>query len=110
MEISGTIKKIFETQTFSSGFRKRELVLEGIKNSKFKGSPGKGTYFQLFDYSEISAMNDVEFVKKLTSENKIASIPIVVFYPNKEDNKVLRFCFAKEEDLLTIAGKILCKI
>src|SRR5690606_21729737 len=27
MEISGRIKKIFETQTFASGFKKRELVV-----------------------------------------------------------------------------------
>lgn len=27
MEISGRIKKIFETQTFGSGFKKRELVI-----------------------------------------------------------------------------------
>jgi len=27
MELQGTVKKIFETQTFASGFQKRELVL-----------------------------------------------------------------------------------
>lgn len=27
MELQGTIKKVFETQTFPSGFQKRELVL-----------------------------------------------------------------------------------
>ena len=28
MELQGTVKKIGETQTFASGFQKRELVLE----------------------------------------------------------------------------------
>lgn len=27
MEVSGTVKKIFDMQTFESGFRKRELIL-----------------------------------------------------------------------------------
>lgn len=27
MELQGTVKKIFETQTFASGFQKRELIL-----------------------------------------------------------------------------------
>lgn len=27
MELHGTVKKIFETQTFSSGFQKREMIL-----------------------------------------------------------------------------------
>ena len=90
--------------------RKRDVFLASIKDSRFKVIPCKGTYFQLLDYSEISDMNDVEFAKKLTIENGIASIPISVFYPNKEDNKVLRFCFAKEEELLIKAGQLLCKI
>jgi len=90
--------------------RKRDVFLSSIKDSRFKIIPCKGTYFQLLDYTEITEMNDVEFAKKLTIENGIASIPISVFYPNKEDNKVLRFCFAKEDDLLIKAGKILCKI
>ena len=90
--------------------RKRDLFLASIKESRFKVIPCRGTYFQLLDYSEISDMNDVEFAEKLTIEHGIASIPISVFYPDLEDNKVLRFCFAKEDDLLTKAGKLLCTI
>lgn len=90
--------------------RKRDLFLASIKDSRFKIIPCKGTYFQLLDYSEITEMNDVEFAEKLTIEHGIASIPISVFYPDLEDNKVLRFCFAKEDDLLIKAGKLLCTI
>ena len=90
--------------------RKRDLFLTSIKNSRFKTIPCKGTYFQLLDYSEITDMNDVEFAKKLTIEHGIASIPISVFYPDLADNKVLRFCFAKEDELLIKAGKLLCTI
>ena len=86
------------------------MFLASIKESRFKVIPCRGTYFQLLDYSEISDMNDVEFAEKLTIEHGIASIPISVFYPDLEDNKVLRFCFAKEDDLLTKAGKLLCTI
>ena len=90
--------------------RKRDLFLASIKDSRFKIIPCSGTYFQLLDYSEISDMNDVEFAKKLTIEKGIASIPLSVFYPDLEDNKVLRFCFAKEDELLIKAGKLLCTI
>ncbi len=90
--------------------RKRDLFLASIKNSRFKVIPCQGTYFQLLDYSDISNMNDVEFAEKLTIENGIASIPISVFYPDLEDNKVLRFCFAKKDELLIKAGKLLCTI
>ena len=55
-------------------------------------------------------MPDIEFAKKLTIENKIASIPISVFYRMKTDDKVLRFCFAKENETLEKAAEILCRI
>ena len=45
-----------------------------------------------------------------TKEFKIASIPLSVFYHDKTDNKVLRFCFAKSEDTLNKASEILCRI
>jgi len=90
--------------------RKRDLFLDSIKESRFKVIPCKGTYFQLLDYSEITDINDVEFAEKLTKVHSIASIPVSVFYPDLEDNKVLRFCFAKEDELLIKAGKILCTI
>ena len=89
---------------------KRDYFLKLIKNSKFKFTPTKGSYFQVLDYSNITMENDVEFSKKLTIENKIAAIPMSVFNKNKEDYKVLRFCFAKEDETLEKAAKILCEI
>ena len=90
--------------------RKRNVFLESIQGSRFKPLKCEGTYFMLLDYSEISDMNDVEFAKKMTIENKIASIPLSVFYASKRDDKLLRFCFAKEESTLIKGGEILCQI
>ncbi|WP_431133524.1 methionine aminotransferase [Psychroserpens mesophilus] len=89
---------------------KRDTFLSLIKNSRFKFTPSKGTYFQVLDYSEITSKNDVEFAKELTIKNGIASIPLSVFYDNKIDHKVLRFCFAKTNDTLQQAADILNKI
>ena len=90
--------------------KKRDLFLKGIKNSRFKVIPSNGTYFQLLDYSNISNENDVEFAKRITIEHKVASIPISVFYKDKTDDKILRFCFAKKDETLLKATKILCRI
>ena len=89
---------------------KRDLFLSLIKGSRFKFTPSKGTYFQLLDYSEITKENDVDFAKRLTIENKLASIPISVFYDSEFEGKVLRFCFAKKADTLKRATDILNKI
>lgn len=89
---------------------KRDRFLSLIETSRFKCSPAKGTYFQVLDYSDITNNYDVDFAKKLTIENRIASIPLSVFNENKLDNKVLRFCFAKTDETLIKAATILNKI
>ena len=90
--------------------RKRDFFLEAIKHTKFTIIPSKGTYFQLLGYEAISEENDFDFAVRLTMEKKIASIPISVFYKNKIDNKMLRFCFSKEEDTLYKGAEILNQI
>lgn len=90
--------------------QKRNLFNSMIKKSKFKIIPSAGSYFQLLDYSSISEEGDVAFAEYLTKEKGIASIPISVFYSIPQDNKVLRFCFAKEDETLQKAAEILCKI
>lgn len=89
---------------------KRDYFLSVMKGSKFKPVPSQGTYFQLMDYSAISDMHDVEFAEWLTKEIGVAAIPMSVFYQDKQDNKVLRFCFAKGEETLKAAAEKLCAI
>ncbi|MEQ9063281.1 MAG: methionine aminotransferase [Vicingaceae bacterium] len=86
---------------------KRDLFLKLIANSRFKFEPSKGTYFQLLRYDGITDMGDVEYAIELTKKNKLASIPVSVFYHKKVDNKVLRFCFAKDDSTLQAAAEIL---
>lgn len=90
--------------------QKRDLFLELLKGSRFKPLPCEGTYFQLLDYSAISTRPDVEMAHWLTVEKGVAAIPISVFYVDKQDNNLLRFCFAKQEETLRKAAELLCKI
>ncbi len=90
--------------------QKRDLFLSLIKDSRFKFTPSKGTYFQLLDYSGITQENDVDFAKRLTVDNKLTSIPISVFYDTKIESKMLRFCFAKKDETLKQAAEILNQI
>ncbi len=90
--------------------KKRDYFMELLKESKFKILPSFGTYFQLLDYNSISNEPELEFAIRLTKEYKVASIPVSSFYHKKDDNKVLRFCFAKKEKTLDKAANILCKI
>ena len=90
--------------------QKRDRFLKLIETSRFKPIPCHGTYFQMLDYSEISHESDIEFSKQLIIEHGVASIPPSVFYHQKDDHHVLRFCFAKKDETLDIAAEKLCKI
>ncbi len=89
---------------------KRDYFLRLIKNSRFKITPTKGSYFQLLDFNEITQENDVNYAKRLTIDHKIASIPMSVFNKNRTDYKVLRFCFAKTDETLEKAAEIINKL
>jgi methionine transaminase len=86
---------------------KRDFFLRHIKGSSFEPLPCHGSYFQLLSYKSISNKPDVDMAEELTKKFKVASIPISVFYKDKSDNKILRFCFAKKEETLEKAGAIL---
>jgi len=89
---------------------KRDFFVEKVKTSRFNILPCFGTYFQLLDYSSISDENEMDFAVRLVKEYGIAAVPVSPFYHNKSDNKVLRFCFAKQEETIDKAGEILCRI
>jgi methionine aminotransferase len=89
---------------------KRDVFVRALEGSRFGLKPAAGAYFQLLDYSAISQDGDVEFAKRLTQEKKITGIPGSVFFPDLQDDKVLRFCFAKHDDELLRAAEILQSI
>ena len=90
--------------------QKRDLFTGLIRESRFRIIPSYGTYFQLLDYSSISDEKEMDFAIRITKEFGVASVPVSPFYHDKQDNHVLRFCFAKTEETLIKAAEILCTI
>ncbi|MEZ4930551.1 MAG: methionine aminotransferase [Saprospiraceae bacterium] len=90
--------------------KKRDFLLSAMEGSRFKPIKSEGTYFQLFDYSDITDEPDVDFAKRMTTEYGVAAIPVSVFNSNKRDDKIIRLCFAKTEETLAKAGELLKKI
>jgi len=90
---------------------KRNYFLDKMKDSRFKMIPSKGTYFQLLDYSSVSGKNDKEFTEELIKKHGVAAIPLSPFYQSEDKQlKILRFCFAKKNETIDKAAKILCRI
>lgn len=90
--------------------KKRDLFQQLMKESRFKLLPCEGTYFQTADYSAISELNDLDFCRELTISHGVAAIPISVFNADATDRKIIRFCFAKDEQTLINASEKLCRI
>jgi methionine aminotransferase len=89
---------------------KRDTFLKCMAPSRFEALPCHGTYFQMMRYAAISDEPDLEFARRLTIEHGVAAIPPSVFYHGRDDHKVLRFCFAKQDKTLKQAAEKLCAI
>lgn len=89
--------------------KKRDLFCEGLKGTDFQFTPAQGSFFQQVYYGHLSQESDFDLAVSLTQEIGVASIPISVFFNNKDDHKILRFCFAKEDEVLEKAISILQK-
>jgi methionine transaminase len=89
---------------------KRDLFVGLLQDSRFGITPSAGTYFQLLDYRRVSNESDVDLARRLTIEHGVASIPVSVFYQHAPEQRLLRFCFAKDDATLRRAAEILCRL
>lgn len=90
--------------------KKRDYFLQQLRDSSFSPLKSQGSYFQVMSYEGISEKDEIMMAEELTRKFKVAAIPLSVFYKDRTDNKLLRFCFAKKDETLVRAGEILSKI
>ena len=89
---------------------KRDRFLALIGESRFRPLPCRGTFFQVLDYSAITAEGDAAFARRLVLEHGVASIPISPFLTGVDPGPVLRFCFAKRDETLEAAAERLRQV
>lgn len=87
--------------------KKRDLFCAGLADTDFVFTPAQGSFFQQVSYAHLSNEPDFDLAVRLTKEIGVASIPISVFFKNKDDHKILRFCFAKTDQELQKAIEII---
>ena len=91
--------------------QKRDFFLDALSKTPFKiHQKSPGSYFQVASYDAISDMPDTEFAKWLTINYGVATIPLSPFYKSKKDERLIRFCFAKEEQTIRNAIQRLLQI
>lgn len=90
--------------------RKRDLFLQGLQATRLKPLPTRGTYFQCVDISGVTDLNEADFCRWLVQDIGVAAIPLSAFYGDGFDQKVVRFCFAKQDATLHAALERLRKL
>jgi methionine transaminase len=90
--------------------RKRDLFLAGLAQTRLRPLHSQGSFFQLVDYSAVSALPEAEFCQWLTREVGVAAIPLAVFYEDGFEQRLARLCFAKEDSTLALALQRLRKL
>ena len=95
-----------------SGFiqKKRDYFRELMQTTPFTCIPSHGSYFECYSYANFSKENDMDLAVRLTKDYGRTAVTVSAFYKNGEDNKVLRFCFAKKETTLERAVEKLSKL
>lgn len=89
---------------------KRDFFLAQMQGSSFEPLKSDGSYFQVFSYKNLSDKPDVQMAEEMTKKHKVACIPVSVFYKDRTDNRLLRFCFGKKRETLEKAAVILKNI
>jgi len=93
---------------------KRDLFRAGLANTRFRLLPCEGTYFQTVSYADLAGaerdLPEAEFCQWLTRDIGVAAIPLSAFYGDGFDQKLIRFCFAKQDGTLRAALERLARL
>ena len=91
--------------------RKRDLFAAGLaEKTRFKLLRSEGSYFQCVDITAVSDLGEADFCQWVTREIGVAAIPLSAFYGGGFDQRVVRFCFAKQDATLELALERLARL
>ncbi len=84
--------------------KSRDRLTAGLKSLGFPVLKSQGTYFLTVDLSPLGLNEtDEAFCRRITTDYKVAAIPVSAFYEQNPVTSVVRFCFAKKDVTLDTA-------
>jgi aspartate/methionine/tyrosine aminotransferase len=80
---------------------KRDRLAAGLAAAGFKVLPSAGTYFVTADFRPLGFNgDDVAFCRHITTEAKVAAVPVSAFYQQADVDHYARFCICKQDQVL----------
>lgn len=90
---------------------KRDLLNSILVEAGFQTYLPEGSYYIVTDISDFLIKEDVAFCEHLIKKVGVAAIPMSAFYSERDPmTNLVRFCFAKRNEILEEAGKRLSKL
>jgi aminotransferase len=91
-------------QELQSGYqRKRDLICAALREARLDPIVPQGAYYVLADCTRLGFATSREAAMHVLETTRVASVPGSAFYRGGEGEKLLRFCFAKDDDVLAEA-------
>lgn len=84
--------------------RKRDIICQGLSDAGLRPIVPQGAYYVLAEVGHLGFPNAKAAAMALLEETRVASVPGTAFYQGQTGEKLLRFCFAKEDDILRDAA------
>ncbi len=85
---------------------KRDLLCPLLDQAGFRVLVPEGTYFVTVDIKPLTDADGVDFCLALPELAGVVAVPSAVFYQHPTAGRsLIRFCFAKRDDVLTEAGQ-----
>lgn len=85
---------------------RRQAAIEMLENAGFQCPVPGGAYYVMTDISGFGAKDDMSFAMDLVEKHGVAGVPGSSFYGDKKHGSTqVRFCFCKNYETLSLAGK-----
>ncbi|HVO30505.1 MAG TPA: pyridoxal phosphate-dependent aminotransferase, partial [bacterium] len=79
---------------------KRDMIVKSLRVAGFEPYVPQGAYYLLADFRKLGWKNAKEASTEILQKAKIASVPGTAFYADPVGDTMVRFCFAKDMDVL----------
>jgi aspartate/methionine/tyrosine aminotransferase len=81
--------------------RKRDSFSAGLRRVGFEPLEAQGAYFVCARFDQVRKdLSDLEFCRWITTEARVAAIPVGAFYDQRPRTDLIRFCVCKKDEIL----------